>query len=81
VIRRVLTAPIRVYQRYVSPVFGPKCRFAPTCSQYLIDAIDGHGAAKGLVLGVWRVCRCHPFCKGGWDPVPPPGRWKRAEVP
>jgi len=78
VIRRVLTLPIRLYQRYVSPLVGPKCRFSPTCSQYALEAIETHGVAKGVALGAWRVCRCHPFCEGGWDPVPPPGRWRRA---
>lgn len=79
--RWALTFPIRLYQRYVSPLFGPKCRFSPTCSQYAIDAIEVHGVAKGALLFAWRLARCQPFCRGGHDPVPPRGRWRRAPAP
>jgi len=74
-------ALIRAYQRFVSPLFGPKCRFAPTCSQFVLEAFETHGVFKGALLGAWRVCRCHPFCEGGFDPVPPRGRWRRVEAP
>ena len=74
-------ALIRGYQRFVSPLFGPKCRFAPTCSQYALEAFETHGVVKGALLGAWRICRCHPFCEGGFDPVPPRGRWRRAAAP
>jgi putative membrane protein insertion efficiency factor len=76
--RRLVAAPIRAYQRWVSPLIGPRCRFAPTCSQYAIEAVLTHGAMKGLVLVAWRIGRCHPLCEGGFDPVPPPGRWRSA---
>ncbi|MGB9377339.1 MAG: membrane protein insertion efficiency factor YidD [Mycobacteriales bacterium] len=58
------------YRRF-SPVFGPRCRFAPTCSSYAVTALRTHGAFVGLLLTVWRVLRCHPFHPGGYDPVPP----------
>jgi len=62
---------VRAYQRLVSPLIGPRCRFAPTCSQYAIEALMRHGAVRGLGLAAWRILRCHPFAEGGLDPVPP----------
>ena len=67
----VLTAPLRFYRRFISPWTPATCRFSPTCSQYAIDAIHVHGALRGLPLSIWRIMRCHPFCEGGHDPVPP----------
>ena len=61
---------IRGYQRIVSPLLPPSCRFHPTCSDYAYEAIDRHGLLKGGRLAVWRVLRCNPFGKGGFDPVP-----------
>lgn len=61
---------IRLYQR-LSRLFPPVCRFQPTCSEYMIQAIQTHGFLRGVVLGVWRILRCNPLCKGGADPVPP----------
>ena len=61
---------IRGYQRVISPVLPPSCRFYPSCSDYAYEAIDKHGLLKGGRLAVWRVLRCNPFCKGGLDPVP-----------
>ena len=75
-IARLLIAPIRWYKKYLSPHLGNICRFRPTCSEYAIQALQVHGAAKGLVLSVWRILRCNPFGKGGYDPVPEKGRWK-----
>jgi len=75
-LRLVLVFPIRVYQRLVSPLFPPSCRFQPSCSEYGAHAILVHGIVKGIALGTWRVLRCHPFCEGGLDPVPPPGAWR-----
>ena len=70
--------PLRIYQRYLSPLKGaPSCRFHPTCSSYAIEAIEVHGALKGSWLGLKRVLRCHPFHPGGYDPVPP----KRGAAP
>jgi hypothetical protein len=63
---------IRLYQRLVSPLFGPACRYTPTCSHYAAEAIDLHGA-RGVLLAAWRLLRCHPFVRGGFDPVPLPG--------
>lgn len=66
--RTVLIAMVRFYQRAISPLLGSNCRFTPTCSQYMIEAIEKHGAIRGVLRGLWRICRCHPFCKGGYDP-------------
>ena len=67
---RVLVVPIVWYQRFISPLLGPRCRFAPSCSQYAVEALRVHGAARGLWLSVRRLARCHPFNPGGYDPVP-----------
>jgi putative membrane protein insertion efficiency factor len=61
---------IRGYQRFVSPMLPPSCRFEPSCSQYGYEAIAKYGIIKGGGLAFWRVCRCNPFCRGGYDPVP-----------
>ncbi|MBR6509743.1 MAG: membrane protein insertion efficiency factor YidD [Clostridia bacterium] len=68
--KTVLIKLIRLYQKGISPYKIPCCRFTPTCSQYAIDAIRIHGAFKGLGLAFWRILRCNPFCRGGYDPVP-----------
>ena len=65
---RILIWMVRFYQNAISPMFGPSCRFTPSCSQYFILAVEKYGAVKGSAKGVWRVLRCHPFCKGGHDP-------------
>jgi putative membrane protein insertion efficiency factor len=66
---------VRVYQWVIAPALPPTCRFLPSCSQYMIDALQRHGAYRGLWLGLRRLLRCHPFCEGGIDPVPePPSR-------
>ncbi len=62
---------IRGYQRFISPLTPPMCRFQPTCSQYAIEALQVHGVVRGSALATWRLARCHPFCPGGLDPVPP----------
>ena len=72
----VLIALVRAYQVVLSPLTGGACRFEPSCSNYMIGAIKTHGPAKGAVLGVWRILRCHPFGAHGYDPVPPRGRWR-----
>jgi putative membrane protein insertion efficiency factor len=59
---------VRGYQAFVSPLLGHHCRFRPTCSQYLIDAVRKHGPVGGTLRGAWRICRCHPFARGGDDP-------------
>lgn len=69
--KRALLACIRFYQRQVSPLYAQgRCKYLPTCSQYAYEAITLHGAWKGLLLAIWRVLRCNPFSKGGYDPVP-----------
>jgi len=60
---------VRLYQAILSPLLGRHCRFVPTCSNYFLEAVQKHGAIRGTLMGVWRVLRCHPFCKGGYDPV------------
>ncbi|MCI6519864.1 membrane protein insertion efficiency factor YidD [bacterium] len=74
-IARAMIGAIRWYQRFISPFLGHNCRFVPTCSQYAIQALQVHGALKGTLLSVWRILRCNPFGKFGFDPVPPRGRW------
>ena len=61
---------VRLYQRFVSPLLGPTCRFSPTCSHYMIEAIQRYGPWRGGWMGLGRILRCHPFNKGGEDPVP-----------
>ena len=68
--KRLLLALIRFYQRYISPARPPCCRFIPTCSNYGLEAIERFGAFKGGMLTLFRILRCNPFCKGGYDPVP-----------
>jgi uncharacterized protein len=67
---RVLMAPILVYRRLISPLIPPRCRFAPSCSAYALEALRTHGALRGTWLSVRRIARCHPFNPGGYDPVP-----------
>jgi putative membrane protein insertion efficiency factor len=64
-----LMAVLRFYKRFVSPLLPPVCRFTPSCSEYMFEAIARFGAGKGVYLGVKRLLRCHPFSKGGHDPV------------
>jgi len=71
----VFVAMIRFYQRFISPLSGPSCRYYPTCSAYGLKAVKVHGPIKGVALTGWRLLRCNPFTKGGVDPVPPHGYW------
>jgi len=68
--RWILLKIIRAYQLFLSPLFVSSCRFEPTCSCYTHQAIDQHGALKGMWLGILRIGKCHPWNKGGYDPVP-----------
>lgn len=61
---------LRGYKRVLSPLLPPACRYVPSCSEYAADAVEMHGALKGGLIGLWRLLRCHPFVKGGYDPVP-----------
>ncbi|MGV0024810.1 membrane protein insertion efficiency factor YidD [Phormidesmis priestleyi] len=66
----LLIGLVQGYRVFISPLLLPSCRFQPTCSQYAIEALDRHGALKGSWLATRRICRCHPFNPGGYDPVP-----------
>ena len=74
--KKIAQAPVKFYRKFLSPLKPPTCRFYPTCSEYALEAIEIHGAAKGTVLAAVRICKCHPFHPGGIDCVPPKGRWK-----
>jgi putative membrane protein insertion efficiency factor len=69
--RRCLIAAVRFYQRFISPLKPPTCRFVPSCSHYAAEALREHGVLRGGWLGVRRICRCHPWGGSGSDPVPP----------
>lgn len=71
IFRAPLIGLVRLYQLFISPMIPPSCRFTPTCSQYAIEAIKLHGAWRGSFLAVRRLLRCHPFTRGGFDPVTP----------
>ena len=68
--KRLLIGAIRLYRNTLSPFIGQQCRFEPTCSHYGEEAIEKHGALRGSLLTVWRILRCGPWSKGGYDPVP-----------
>ena len=72
--RMLLIGLITLYRRFISPMMGPRCKYYPSCSAYGLAAVSTHGAAKGSALAGWRLLRCNPFSKGGYDPVPAPGR-------
>jgi hypothetical protein len=67
--QRLLMAMARIYQATLSRWLGGQCRFLPTCSQYFIEAVQRHGALRGGAMGLSRILRCNPFCRGGYDPV------------
>ena len=73
-VKKLILKMIRFYQKYISPMSPPTCRFYPTCSQYAIEAVEEHGAIKGSYLATRRILKCHPFHEGGFDPVPPKKR-------
>jgi putative membrane protein insertion efficiency factor len=68
--KQLLQLGLRLYKRAISPMLPHSCRFVPTCSEYAMEAVERHGAARGTVLAAWRVLRCHPFARAGVDPVP-----------
>ncbi|RRD71818.1 membrane protein insertion efficiency factor YidD [Desulfovibrio sp. OH1186_COT-070] len=79
VVRKICVFPIRVYQRCLSPILPPVCRYWPTCSQYAAEAVLTHGLLRGGWLALKRLARCHPWGGSGHDPVPPPRH--RRDVP
>ena len=68
-LRAALLAPIRFYQRFVSPALPRRCKYLPTCSDYALQAIRAHGPLRGAILAGWRLLRCNPWSHGGYDPV------------
>jgi putative membrane protein insertion efficiency factor len=71
--KRVLQFVLAQYKRWVSPALPAACRFVPSCSEYACDALEHHGVLRGGALSIWRLLRCHPFARGGYDPVPSTG--------
>ena len=81
-LRSVVVAPIRAYQRVFSPMFGERCKYYPSCSEYAAQAVQRYGILRGLVLAGWRLLRCNPWSRGGFDPVEEQRLFKpRAAVP
>ncbi|MEE9542480.1 MAG: membrane protein insertion efficiency factor YidD [Thermodesulfobacteriota bacterium] len=68
--KKLLKLLIYIYKKFISPVLPNVCRFYPSCSKYAYDSIEVHGAARGVLLTLWRLLKCHPFHPGGYDPVP-----------
>jgi putative membrane protein insertion efficiency factor len=71
VLANLLIFLIRLYQRALSPLLGKVCRFEPSCSRYAVACLETHGAGRGSLLSILRLCKCHPFHAGGYDPPPP----------
>ncbi|NNK90615.1 MAG: membrane protein insertion efficiency factor YidD [Saprospiraceae bacterium] len=69
-LRYIIILPVRLYQVLISPILGPTCRYKPTCSHYMLQAIEEWGLFKGFFLGIKRILRCHPWGSSGYDPVP-----------
>lgn len=69
IVRGMAILPIRIYQRILSPAFGQRCRYYPSCSEYAVQAIARFGILRGLVLAGWRLLRCNPWSRGGFDPI------------
>jgi putative membrane protein insertion efficiency factor len=81
VITTGLIGLIRGYQVAIAPLLIGSCKFSPTCSEYCIETVRTHGCVRGALMGMWRICRCHPFSAGGLDPVPPRGRSTHVDQP
>lgn len=67
--KKIVIGMVRIYQKIISPLFPPTCRFYPTCSAYFIQAVEKYGVIKGSFLGIKRILKCHPFNPGGYDPL------------
>jgi uncharacterized protein len=78
VLGRLLISPIRLYQRFISPLLPRRCKYEPTCSAYAVEAVRSFGPVRGSVLAAWRLLRCNPFSHGGHDPVPSQRVFRRA---
>jgi len=72
-LQKLVLALLRGYKCAISPLFPPACRYVPTCSEYAMEAVAHHGALQGSMMAAWRLLRCHPFARGGCDPVKIPG--------
>lgn len=77
--KKILTFLIKGYHKHISPLFPQACRFYPTCSMYAVEAIERFGVIRGSLLATYRILRCNPFCRGGYDPVPEKFTFKRQE--
>ena len=75
--KKIFIFIIKGYHKYISPILPGACRFEPTCSVYTVQAIERFGVIRGMLLGIWRILRCNPFCRGGYDPVPEKFTFKR----
>lgn len=69
--KRLCAVLILFYKKFISPVFGKRCIYTPTCSMYTLESIQQYGVIRGIIAGAWRILRCNPFSKGGYDPVKP----------
>jgi uncharacterized protein len=78
-VRAIVLAPIRLYQRFVSPLLPRRCKYLPTCSDYAVQAVRAYGPWRGLVLAGWRLLRCNPWSHGGYDPVSAQTLFKRRD--
>ena len=78
--RRLIVLMLVGYKRFLSPLLPSACRFHPTCSEYMREAVEIHGTTAGVWMGLKRLARCQPFCKGGFDPVPPCRNHRRDPV-
>ena len=78
--KRILLFFLKAYKKIISPILPPSCRFTPTCSEYAMEAIMRFGAIRGTLLSAYRLLRCNPFCRGGYDPVPEKFTFKRVRT-
>ena len=78
--KHIMIALVKLYRKFISPIKPPCCRFTPTCSAYALEAFTKRGFFVGLILSVWRILRCNPFAKGGYDPVPEHGLRNPKEI-